>query len=158
MKKFSDALALLAVTVWVGGLWGVGYVAVPVLFQAQPDRMLAGMLAGNMFTLLAWIGIACACLLLAQQLHASGSAAIRQTVFRAVAVMLLLTLVSQFGLQPVMTDLKAQAFPDDVMHSTFAGQFRMLHGVASVLYLVQSLLGIVLVLKINRACPSSHIN
>jgi Domain of unknown function (DUF4149) len=150
MKKFADALALLAVTVWVGALWGVGYVAVPVLFQAQPDKMLAGMLAGQMFSLVGWIGIACACYLLAHQLSQAGAAALRQKVFYVAAGMLLLTLASQFGIQPVMTGLKAQAFPGDVMQSQFAGQFRMLHGIASVLYLVQSLLGIILVLKVKR--------
>jgi hypothetical protein len=150
MKRFADALALLAVTAWVGALWGVGYVAVPVLFQAQPDKMLAGMLAGKMFSLVGWVGMVSACYLLLYHLSQSGAAAFRQTVFLAVAVMLLLTLASQFGIQPAMTDLKAQAFPGDVMQSEFASQFKMLHGVASVLYLVQSLLGVVLVLRVKR--------
>jgi hypothetical protein len=147
MKKISDSLALLAVTAWVGSLWGIGYVAVPVLFQTLPDRMLAGLLAGKMFALVAYIGIASACYLLAYHLNASGRTAFKQTIFRVIVVMLLLTMIGQFGIQPVMTDLKAQALPADVMHSAFADQFRMLHGVSSILYLLQSLLGALLVLK-----------
>lgn len=147
MKKFADGMALLAVTAWVGGLWGIGYVAVPVLFQTLPDRMLAGMLAGKMFALVAYIGIASACYLLTHHLNTSGRAAFRQTAFRVVVVMLLLAMVGQFGIQPLMADLKMQALPADVMHSAFADRFRMLHGVSSILYLVQSLLGAVLVLK-----------
>lgn len=150
MKKFADGMALLAITAWVGSLWGIGYVAVPVLFQTLPDRMLAGLLAGKMFALVAYIGIASACYLLAYHLNASGRAALRQTVFRVVVIMLLLALAGQFGIQPVMTDLKAQAFPSDVMHSVYADRFRMLHGVSSILYLLQSLLGLVLVLKVRR--------
>lgn len=158
MKKFADALALLAVTAWVGGLWSIGYVAVPVLFQALPDRMLAGLLAGRMFTLIACIGITSACYLMLYYTTRHGVAALRQTAFRVTAIMLALTLASQFGLQPLIADLKTQAFPGDVMKSTFAGQFKMLHGIASTLYLIQSLLGVLLVLKrpdVSRATQTS---
>jgi hypothetical protein len=158
MKKITDGIALLAVTAWVGGLWGIGYVAVPVLFQTLPDRMLAGMLAGKMFTLIAYIGIVSTCFLLAYYLNLSGRAAFKQTVFRVVVIMLLLTLIGQFGIQPTMADLKAQVQPNDVMHSVFADRFRMLHGISSILYLVQSLLGAVLVLKTKPCllCEERH--
>ena len=36
----------------MGGLWAIGYLAAPVLFASLGDKMLAGMLAGKMFT---WI-------------------------------------------------------------------------------------------------------
>jgi hypothetical protein len=61
-----------------------------------------------------------------------------------VTLMLVLLGVGQFLIQPVMADLKFQALPAEVMQSPFAGQFKMLHGTASVLYLLQSLLGIAL--------------
>ncbi|MEO8342514.1 MAG: DUF4149 domain-containing protein, partial [Gallionella sp.] len=51
MKNLSHHLATLFTTAWVGGLWAIGYLAVPVLFYAQPDRQLAGLLAGQMFAL-----------------------------------------------------------------------------------------------------------
>ena len=41
----------------------------------------------------------------------------------------------------------ALAMPADVMHSVFADRFRTWHGVASIAYLIESLLGLVLVLK-----------
>jgi len=150
MKKFADSLALLVITAWVGGLWGVGYVAVPVLFQVLPGNPLAGLLAGKMLTLIAYIGIASACYLLAYHLNASGRAAFRLTVFWTIVAMLLLAMVGHFGIHPILVDLKAQALPADVMHSAFADRFRALHGVSSILYLVQCLLGAVLVLKVKR--------
>lgn len=158
MVKFADGIALLVTTAWVGGLWGIGYLAVPVLFQMLPDRMLAGMLAGKMFTLIAYLGIASACYLLVYLLNSFGKAAFKQTVFRVVVAMLLLTMVGQFGIQPIMTDLKAQALPADIMHSAFADRFKMLHGVSSILYLIQSLLGGILVLKIRSClfCEENH--
>lgn len=151
MKNLSHHLAALALTAWVGGLWAIGYLAVPVLFFAQPDRQLAGVLAGEMFTLVGYLGMVCGSYLLVQRIGAFGRTALRQRLFWVVAVMLLLTLAIQFGIQPVMAGLKAQALPLDVMHSAFAGQFKMLHRISGSIYLIQSLLGAFLVIKTYRA-------
>jgi hypothetical protein len=150
INKLAEGMNLLAITVWVGCLWAIGYLAVPVLFQTLPDKMLAGVLAGKMFSLVAYVGIFCAGYLLLQGVNQYGRAMIKQSVFRLVVGMLLLTLLGQFGIQPIMTELKAQSFPLDVMHSAYADRFKKLHGIASLLYLVQSLLGVLLVLKTNR--------
>ena len=150
MKDWSHHLATLLITAWVGSLWAVGYLAVPVLFYAQPDRQLAGMLAGQMFALVGYLGMVCGIYLLVQRIVEAGRAALRQPLFWIVAVMLLLTLAIQCGIQPVMADLKAQALPLDVMHSAFADRFKMLHGISSILYLIQSLLGALLVVKTQR--------
>jgi hypothetical protein len=150
MKNWSQHLATLLVTAWVGGLWAVGYLAVPVLFYAQPDRQLAGVLAGQMFSLVAYLGMVCGAYLLIYRFSLSGRNALRQPLFWIVAAMLLISLVFQFGIQPIMTNLKLQALPLDVMHSEFAGQFKMLHGISSIIYLIQSLLGVFLVIKSRR--------
>jgi hypothetical protein len=150
MKNWLQHLATLLITAWVGGLWAVGYLAVPVLFYAQPDKQLAGMLAGQMFSLVAYLGMVCGIYLLIHRISVSGRESFRHALFWTVAAMLLLTLVIQCGIQPVMTDLKAQALPLDVMHSTFAGRFGMLHGISEIIYLIQSLLGIYLVIKSSR--------
>lgn len=151
MKNLSQQLATLLTTAWVGGLWATGYLAVPVLFYAQPDRQLAGMLAGQMFIWVNYLGMVCGVYLLIQSVFMSGRTALSQRLFRVTTIMLLVTLILQFGIQPVMADLKLQALPADVMHSALAGQFKMLHGVSSTLYLIQSLLGVFLVIKTNRA-------
>jgi hypothetical protein len=150
MKNLSGNLASLLTTAWVGSLWAVGYLAVPVLFYAQPDRQLAGMMAGQMFTLVGYLGMVCGLYLLTWQISTTGRASFRQAMFWIVAVMLLITMLLQFGIQPVMTGLKEQALPLDVMHSAFADRFKMLHGVSSIFYLIQSLLGVFLVIKTQR--------
>ena len=150
MKKLSQHLATLLLTAWVGSLWAVGYLAVPVLFYTQPDRQLAGMLAGQMFTLVAYVGMVCGMYLVIHHISLSGRAALRLTTFWVVTLMLLITLVLQFGIQPGMTDLKLQALPAEVMHSAFADRFKMLHGVSSILYLIESLLGVFLIIKTHR--------
>lgn len=139
--------ALLSVSAWVGSLWGVGFLAVPVLFYAQPDKMLAGMLAGHMFTLVAYTGLACAGYLLAYLAVRFGRQAVRQPTFAIVCAMLALVLASQFLLQPEMAALKALALPHDVMQSPYAARFDRLHHIASSLYIVKCLLGVLLVIK-----------
>jgi len=150
MKDWPQHLASLLITAWAGSLWAVGYLAVPVLFYAQPDMQMAGMLAGQMFSLVAYLGMVCGAYLLLYRYFKYGRIALRQNLFWVVSAMLLFTLVIQCGIQPVMTDLKAQALPLDVMHSAFADRFKMLHGVSSIIYLIESLLGIYLVIKARQ--------
>jgi len=146
LRDLPRHLADLSVTLWVGGMWMLGYVVVPALFKLLPDRMLAGRIAGELFTLLALIGIACALYLLLHQLQQFGRAALQRNTFRLTAAMLLLVLIGQFVLQPILADLKVQALPLDVMNSAFAAQFKTWHAVSGILFLLQSLLGIGLVI------------
>lgn len=139
-------LADLSIVLWVGGMWMLGYVVVPALFKLLPDRMLAGRVAGELFTLLALIGIVCALYLLLHQLQQFGRAALQRNTFRITAAMLLFVLIGQFILQPILADLKVQALPLDVMLSPLATQFKTWHAVSGILFMLQSLLGIGLVI------------
>jgi len=64
--------------------------------------------------------------------------------------MLALLLAGGFGVQAILESLRAQALPKEVMESVFRGRFMTWHGVASVLYVIQSLLGLVLVVQHGR--------
>jgi hypothetical protein len=148
MKNWPDKLASLALVFWVGGLWAIGYLAAPSLFSALPnDRALAGALAGKMFTLTAYVGMGCALYLIIHRLASVGTGAFQQLFFWVALLMLVLTLVGVFGVQPIIASLKMEGGARDVMQSVAASRFAHWHGVASILYLIQSLLGAVLVLK-----------
>ena len=147
MNHWSDKLALIAITAWVGALWAIGYLAAPVLFYTLQDKQMAGMLAGRMFSYVAYLGIVCGFYLLVQSLLRFGTPALKQGFFWAVVLMLLLIVAGHFGIQPILAQLKAKAMPADVMQSVFADRFNTWHGVASIAYLVESLLGLVLVLR-----------
>ena len=119
-----------------------------VIFHALPENsQLAGSLAGKLFTIVSYIGMANASYLLIQRLLDYGTGALKQSFFWAVIAMLLLVLAGHFGIQPLLAQLKTNALPNDVMHSVFADRFGKWHGIASVAYLVECLLGFVLVLK-----------
>lgn len=151
MNRITEALQSIAATLWVGGMWAIGYVVAPVLFSRLGDRALAGLVAGKLFSLMAWIGIACAVYLLLFRLAHYRTAALRQGAFWIVALMLALVCAGEFGVQPVMAALKEQALPRQVMESVLRDRFATWHGVASVLYVVQSLLGALLVVLLGRS-------
>jgi hypothetical protein len=151
MRRFWDGLAGTLLVLWIGGIWAIGYVAAPVLFAALDDKQLAGNLAGQLFDWMAWIGIAAAAYLLVYRVARDGGAALKTIFFWIVALMLGLALVERFGVQPILQGLKDQAMPQAVMQSVFADRFRHWHGVSSILYLIQSALGVVLVWRAGLA-------
>ena len=128
----------ILLTLWVGGLWAIGYIVAPALFANLEDRALAGSLAGVMFDIIAYIGLLSgALLLLFNQLRSPG----RRFNWRALllAGMLLLVLIGEFYIAPEIAGLRAQGLSD-------SPAFARLHGLASVAYLVTSLLGLILVI------------
>lgn len=142
----TQKISLVVIALWVGALWMTGLSAY-VLFDTLQDKQLAGKLAGKLFELVSYIGMASAFYLLIQRLLEYGTGALKQSYFWAVFFMLLLVLAGHFGIQPLLAQLKTDALPNDVMHSVFANRFSAWHGVASVAYLVECALGLVLVLK-----------
>jgi len=152
MKKLPENLALIAVTLWVGGLWAIGYMVAPTLFAALHDnKQTAGMLAGRMFQVIAYVGMGCGVYLLLFRLSRYGASALKQAFFWTALAMLLLAIGGHFGIQPIMESLKAQAMPQEVMKSMFADRFSTWHGISSIVYMIESLLGLVLVLKQGKA-------
>jgi len=148
MNRWPDKLALLVVTLWVGSLWAIGGIAAPTLFKVIPTTYLAGQVAGKMFTLVAYVGMASAAYLLIHRILRSGMGAFKQGFVWIVIAMLLITLLGHFGIQPVIASIKAQAaMPADMMQGVFADRFRTWHGIASIAYLLECLLGIALVLR-----------
>ena len=133
----------LLLTLWVGGLWAIGYIVAPALFAKLEDRALAGTLAGLMFEIIAYIGIVCAVLLLVsnQSRHPR-----RRLNWRALVLllMLLLVVVGQFVLAPMMAELRLVGTSD-------SPDFARLHGAASFAYLITSLLGLALVVAPDDA-------
>jgi hypothetical protein len=131
-------------------MWAIGYMAAPVLFSSLGDRQLAGVIAGKLFALIGWVGLGSAAYLLIFLLSRWGGRFFKSAVFWLVLLMALLVVASQFGIQPLMAQLKADALPRGVMESVLRDRFSTWHGVSSILYLIQSMLGLWLVVWSNR--------
>ncbi len=150
MNRLAEALYSLAISLWAGSLFAIGYLAAPVLFHELADHTLAGNLAGAMFTIVAYAGLACGGYLLLYLLFRRGWRAVKSEVFWIVLAMLALTVAGHFGIQPILVQLKADALPRQVMESALRDRFTAWHGISSGLYLLQSLFGLWLVLRQER--------
>ena len=146
LLRALPAARVLIITLWAGSIWTVGYLAAPTLFATLTDRVLAGTIAGSMFRIEAWLSLACAALLyvlFAMEQPTPG----RRVCQRLGLAMVLCVLIGYFGIQPLMAGLREAAGPAGVMEGAARTQFGLLHGAASLIYLLQSVLAAMLVLK-----------
>mgnify|MGYP001827876782 FL=1 len=125
----------ILLTLWVGSHWVACYVVATLLYAELDRRSKAGRVAGRLYTLTIYIGLVCGSLLLL----------VNGTVFRCInwrlvviVCMLLLVAVGQFVITPMVADLRVQGLTD-------TPRFGQLHGLASVLFIITSVLGLVLV-------------
>ncbi len=128
MTRFLPVFERILLTLWVGGLWITGYLVVPTLFAMLDSRMLAGDLAGRIFTLTGWLGLACGGVLLLVVLLRSGQLWVRAWRVWVLVSMLTIVVMGLFVLQPQMQALKLQGI---VAGSVQAVAFGRLHGVSS---------------------------
>ncbi len=140
--KLLQRTERLLQAVWLGGLLAIGYIAAPVLFSSLDSKQLAGQLAGQMFSIMNVVGFICGGLLLLIAFYFKQGAWLKERRVWLLFAMLFIIAISVFGLQPVMQGLKAGGL---VPGSEEAREFGMLHGVSSVLYMINSVLGILLV-------------
>ena len=131
-------------------MWIVGYLVVPTLFASLGDRQLAGRVAGKLFAASGWVGLVAAAYLVVFLLLRWERLVGQRAVFWLVLAGAALLAVAQFGIQPLMAQMKADALPLDVMESALRERFIFWHGASSILYLVQSLLGLWLVIWSER--------
>ena len=110
--SFLRFLMLLALIVWVGGLIFFPVVAATA-FSVLPTQHLAGLVVRQSLIILHWMGIVSGVLFLASSMLHNRLTNGRVHVFAArhvlICFMLILTLISQFGIIPRMDTLRAAA-------------------------------------------------
>lgn len=154
--RILQVLQYLIAVLWVGSIWTVGYLVAPVLFATLADRVLAGTIAGAVFRFEAWWSIAAALIVLViswamTTLSANGYLKLFQVT---VVAMLTCTLVGYFGIQPFMSAIReTAALAGGVMTPEQKQHFGLLHGVSSALFMVQSILGVWLLLQVRGNTP-----
>ncbi len=133
--KLFHVIERILLTLWVGALWVTGFMVAPLLFAELDDRALAGSVAGSLFSVTSYLGLLCGVLLLI-----INGLTFRGVNWRAavIIIMLLLVVVGQFVITPMVAGLRVQGLTDTV-------RFAQLHGLASVLFLMTSVLGMTLV-------------
>ena len=123
-------------------MWSVGYIVAPTLFAMLEDRALAGAVAGQLFTIMSYLGLVAATVLFSAQLYYAEHVWHRNWRVWVLLLMVLLIVIGQFYLQPLMAELKTAGL---IEGSDNARRFGQLHGAAAVLFLINSLLGLGLI-------------
>jgi hypothetical protein len=139
-----DGLKAFARTFWIGGMWAIGVLVTPLLFNAL-DRTTAGMVAGRLFQSIAWVGLVCGTFLLIHAIWHEGLRAMKSAGFWLVFGMLLCTVINQFAVSPIIANLKQHM--DQAAMGLFGGGFGTWHAISSLIYLVQSLMGLFYILR-----------
>lgn len=125
----------LVLVLWAGSLWSVALWVTPILFSAQPDRHLAGILAGRIFSVETYVALAAATFALLLPVR-------NRFMWGFVAAALLA--LNEWALRPFMVAARANG-------SAAGLTFGAWHGVSSVLYLAACL---AVVGQVNRIRPS----
>jgi len=149
MQRIADYLFSILITLWVGALWAFGFAAA-LLFRELADHTLAGNLAGQLFAAVAWLGMLAAAYAIIFLFMREGARCMKTLPFWLILVMLLLTLASHFGITPILAHLRADALPREVAESALRSRFLAWHGVSSVIYLIEAMLGITLVTQLFK--------
>lgn len=133
---------------WVGSFIVVGFLIVPTLFSTLDDRQVAGMIAANLFKSTAYIGVAMSGFLMVMANYLVRLEFQRYRLIRWLLLgMLACTVGAAFIIIPWMNAIREQALIAGiaVYESIDATLFKRLHGISSILFVCQSLLGLLLV-------------
>ena len=152
----AQQLFVLIAGLWVGSILAVGYLVAPAIFNTLTDRQVAGMVAGSVFKAEAYLSIIiCIALMVLANLLVTRGLSQYKMIRLLLLGMLICATAASFVLIPWLDTLRDQALLEGmpVMLSPSADLFRKLHGVSSVLFLIQSALGIYLVWRLTKPNP-----
>jgi hypothetical protein len=156
MHAGAQRLFILVAGLWVGSILTVGYLVAPVIFSTLTDRQVAGMVAGSIFKTEAYLStiICIALMVLANLLVTRGLT--QYKIIRLILLgMLLCSVAASFVFIPWMNTLRDQALLNGmpVMLSPSADVFGKLHGASSIVFMIQSALGLYLVWRLTKPNP-----
>lgn len=137
----------LLVTLWVGSLLAIGYIAVPMAFVSLGDVALAGNYAGKLFSVVSLLGLGCGTILLIGKTLVYGRQVLTLWRVWLILLMLVLTLIFSVYLQPEIVIAKQLI---GLGNNTVVARFDTLHAISESLYLFLSLLGLALVVSTDK--------
>lgn len=140
IHRMGNGIKNLLTTLWIGGMWIIGVVVTPALFGSL-DKAVAGMVAGKLFHAIGWIGIVAGVFLLIWWIWTEGARAFQGARLWLIVGMLLCTLINQFAIFPLIAEIKPAV--SNVAEGMFGGGLAQWHTISSLIYLLQSVLGLV---------------
>lgn len=153
MQQAEYAGERLLLTLWVGSLWALGYVAVPAAF-ATLDTPVAAEFAALLFFVVNVIGQISGSLLIISKLFTERLQAARNWRFWILCLMLIITLVFSFYIYPQMAEIKA--VDGWRSNAALSDDFGILHTFSENLFLLLSVFGLMLVLTTDKRFTGSR--
>jgi hypothetical protein len=144
-----DALRSICTTLWVGGIWTIGAIVAPMLFRLLDSKPLAGRVAGELFVVMAWVGMVCGVYLVLWWLLRFGLKAFSAIGFWLLLGMLGLTLLNHFAIFPILMTVRSET--SAAAQGLFGGGLASWHAISTVLYMIQSLLALFYVCRRENA-------
>ena len=143
----------LLLTLWIGSLWSIGYLAVPMAF-ANLELTIAGDYAGKLFYAVNILSLISACILLISRLFVFGVTTFHR-YWRSwlILVMLIMSVVFLLFIQPDMASIKLLDWRTDPI---LTERFNMLHRLSESMYMLMSLLGLMLVLTSDKRAEAEQ--
>ena len=158
MSNIFRALEFLGLSVWLGSDIFLSFVVAPGAFRVlAPDRDQAGAVVGFALTKMHLIGIACGVVvLLVRLLRTKSAASLWAPAGLCVALMILLTAVSQLTVTPKMAVLRTQmgSIQATATDSPLLAEFAKLHQVSVTLESGVLLAGIACIFLMVRELAS----
>lgn len=130
MRQVQNAYRVLVVLM-AGSLWSAALIVAPTLFYEQPDRQLAGQLAGHIFSIETYLAIAVALV---------GLLLPGRTKMVPAYLAAAMLAVNEWVLRPMMGQARLHG-------ASYGLGFGAWHGVSFLLYLVAAFAVLVLVWK-----------
>ena len=149
----AQRLFTLVTGIWVGSIFTSAYLVAPTIFNTLTDRQVAGMVAGSIFRVEALISsIVCIALMVLANLLINRGLTHYRIIRWLLLGILLCSLAALFIFIPWMNTLRDEALIQGmpVMLSPSAGLFSKLHGASSLVYLIQSALGLYLLWRLTK--------
>jgi hypothetical protein len=149
----AQRLFILVAGLWVGSLLTVGYLVAPAIFNTLTDRQVAGVVAGNIFKVEALFScIVCIALMVLANLLVNRGLSQYRPIRWLLLAMLLCSLAASLIFIPWLNALRDDALMQGipVMLSPSADMFAKLHGASSVVFVIQSALGIYLLWRLTK--------
>ncbi|MCC5796748.1 MAG: DUF4149 domain-containing protein [Methylophaga sp.] len=146
MRRSEYAGERLLLTLWVGSLWAIGFLAVPVAFSTL-DSVTAADFAAILFQLVSYLGLFCGAILIATKLMLDRATTPGSWRFWILILMVSATLVLTVYLLPEMAQLRQMMIQAD---TELSQRFDRLHVISENLYLLLSVLGLLLVMTSDK--------
>ena len=138
----------LLLTLWVGCLWAIGYLAVPMAFINLNNVPLAADYAGQLFFAVNVLGIGCSVVLIITKLIQYKLKVMQSWRFFVLMLMFILSVIFIAYLLPETNQIRQLSWQTD---PSLTEQFNWLHSLSENAYLVLSLLGLALILSTDNS-------